>query len=62
VAGVAATAKSENDKVSFALDIDGHPATFAGQVNAEKNRVAGTFTQDGKSRPLTLTKQSSAAN
>jgi putative intracellular protease/amidase len=62
VAGAPATAKSENDKVSFTLDIDGHPATFAGQVNAEENRIAGTFTQDGTSRPLTLTKRSTATN
>jgi putative intracellular protease/amidase len=60
VTGAPATAKSDNDKVSFALAIDGHPATFAGQVNAEENRIAGTFTQDGKSSPLTLTKRSAS--
>jgi hypothetical protein len=58
VTGAQATAKSDHDKVSFALAIDGHPATFAGQVNAEENRIAGTFTQDGKSLPLTLIKRS----
>jgi len=58
VAGAAATPTSEHDKVSFAIAIAGHPATFAGQVNAEETRIAGTFTQDGKSSPLTLTRQS----
>jgi putative intracellular protease/amidase len=62
VAGATTTAKSDNDKVSFTIDIAGHPATFAGQVNAEESRIAGTFTQDGKSSPLTLTKQSITTN
>jgi putative intracellular protease/amidase len=62
VTGAAATAKSENDAVSFALDIAGHPATFAGRVNADETRIAGTFTQDGTSKPLTLTKRSTTAN
>jgi putative intracellular protease/amidase len=60
VAGAPATANSEHDKVTFSFDIGGHAATFAGQVNDEENRIAGTFTQDGESRPLTLTRQSIA--
>lgn len=62
VAGAAATAASNEDKVTFSIDIAGHPASFAGQVNAEETRIAGTFTQDGKSSPLTLTRRSLATN
>lgn len=58
VAGAPATVKSEHDAVTFALDIGGHPATFAGKVNEEENSIAGTFTQGGKSRALTLTRVS----
>lgn len=62
VTGAAATAASNEDKVTFAIDIAGHPASFAGQVNADETRIAGTFTQDGKSSPLTLTRHSTASN
>jgi len=64
-AGVPATVKgSDNGKVTIAFDIAGHPATFDGQANADESMFAGTFTQDGKSEPLTLTmmKPSAAGN
>ena len=56
LSGVPVTAKSDNSKFSVALGIAGHPATFEGQATDE-NTIAGTFTQDGKSLPLTLKKQ-----
>jgi putative intracellular protease/amidase len=58
VAGVPAAAKADNGKFSVAFDIAGHPGTFEGQANADETAIAGTFTQDGKSRPLTLKKRS----
>jgi hypothetical protein len=56
VAGVPATVKAEEGKLSVAFDIAGHPATFDGKIGEGHNAFAGTFTQDGKSQPLTLSK------
>jgi len=54
--GVPATVKGgDNGRVTIAFDVAGHPATFDGQANADETVFAGTFTQDGKSQPLTLT-------
>lgn len=57
VTNAATTVKSDGNKVHIAFDIPGHPATFNGQVNASTTAATGTFAQNGKSYPLTLTKQ-----
>jgi putative intracellular protease/amidase len=57
VAGIATTVKSDGDKVSIAFAITGHPATFNGLMNRDNGEATGTFVQDGKSYPLTLTSQ-----
>jgi len=54
IAGVPATVKSDGTKVSIIVPIAGHAATFTGEVETGGAEVAGTFSQDGKSYPLTL--------
>lgn len=61
VVGAVATANpSKNMALSMTVHIAGHPAVFSGRMNASGNAVSGNLVQDGKSHPLTLSKQ--AAN
>ncbi|MDR3385624.1 MAG: DJ-1/PfpI family protein [Rudaea sp.] len=55
---VPATFQVLNGNVMLAFDIPGHHATFLGKPNADETAMAGTFTQDGKEQPLTLTVRS----
>lgn len=54
VSGAPARVDAHDGNVKIAFDIPGHRATFAGRAGADEKSVAGTFTQDGKSQPLTL--------
>ncbi len=47
----------DGDSVTIHFDIPGHPADFAGKADGMGGTIAGTYTQDGHSMPLTLTKQ-----
>jgi transcriptional regulator GlxA family with amidase domain len=58
IAGVSTALSGQGNKVRIAFHIPGHPATFDGVVNPNATEIAGTFVQDGKSTPLTLTKGS----
>jgi putative intracellular protease/amidase len=49
------TAKQDGKQVTLFIDIADHPATFTGIVNPAGTEIAGTFTQDDTSHPLTLT-------
>jgi putative intracellular protease/amidase len=51
------TITQKDRDVTLAIPIAGHPASFAGHVNANGDAATGSFTQDGKSSPLVLTKQ-----
>lgn len=42
------------DQVRLVAAVPGHPATIAGRVDAAHEIFTGTFTQNGKSDPLTL--------
>jgi putative intracellular protease/amidase len=55
--GVPGTFEARDGRVTLAFDIPGHRATFEGKPNADETSIAGTFTQDGKKQPLTLTVQ-----
>ncbi|MFI4968254.1 MAG: DJ-1/PfpI family protein [Gammaproteobacteria bacterium] len=57
--GVLASINVAGDKVSISFTIPGHPATFTGTANEAGDVLTGTYTQDGKSSPLTLAKQKS---
>ncbi|HLW74226.1 MAG TPA: DJ-1/PfpI family protein [Gammaproteobacteria bacterium] len=57
VTGAPTSVKLDGDHVDLAFDIPGHPATFSGVANDAGNVLTGTYTQDGKSSPLTLMKQ-----
>jgi putative intracellular protease/amidase len=49
---------SQHDKqVSIAIEIPQHPATISSTLDADGDSLTGTFTQDGKSHPLTLKQQ-----
>jgi putative intracellular protease/amidase len=52
--GIPAAVDAHDNDVKVALEIPGHRATFAGKTAADEQSIAGTFTQDGKSQPLTL--------
>jgi putative intracellular protease/amidase len=63
LASAPATVKEDGAQMSIAIRIPGHPATFTGRLDAGgagAPSVTGTFVQDGKSYPLTLTQQPSA--
>jgi putative intracellular protease/amidase len=47
----------DGNKVSIRFDSPGHPAGFTGMANDAGDTLQGTYTQDGKSSPLTLAKQ-----
>ena len=55
--GVPATFDTHDGSVKLAFDVRGHRVTFDGKPNADETSIAGTFTQDGKEQPLTLTVQ-----
>jgi putative intracellular protease/amidase len=57
VVGAATSFKQDGSKLSLAIDIPAHPATFNGETQPDSNTVIGTFIQDGKSYPLTLNQQ-----
>jgi putative intracellular protease/amidase len=57
VTGASTTIKTDGDNVSIGFAIAGHPATFDGTANQGGDTLTGTYTQDGKSSPLTLVKQ-----
>lgn len=48
------TPSQHGDQVRLVIALPGHPATIAGRVDAVHETLTGTFTQDGKSEPLTL--------
>ncbi len=52
---VPVTLQEDGDKVELAFAIDGHPASFSGEPDTAHDKITGTYTQDGKSSPLTLT-------
>jgi putative intracellular protease/amidase len=60
LSAVPVTLQGDGDKVEFALAIDGHPGNFSGRPNASHDTITGTYTQDGRSSPLTLTQQPDA--
>ena len=53
-----ATVKVTGNKADISFGNPGHPASFTGLVNDAGDTLKGTYTQDGKSYPLTLTKKS----
>ncbi|HET7176512.1 MAG TPA: DJ-1/PfpI family protein [Gammaproteobacteria bacterium] len=55
LASMPVTLQDDGDKVELAFAIAGHPASFSGQPDAAHDKITGTYTQDGKSSPLTLT-------
>lgn len=57
LSGVETTVKLDGQQVDLAFAIPGHPATFTGTANEAGNVLTGTYSQDGKSSPLTLLKQ-----
>ena len=57
VTGVPTAVKLDGKHVDLAFAIPGHPATFSGMANEAGNVLTGTYSQDGKSSPLTLLKQ-----
>jgi hypothetical protein len=48
------TPSQHDEQVRLVAAIPGHPVTIAGRVDAAHETLAGTFSQDGKSEPLTL--------
>jgi len=54
---VPTTIKTDGNKADLGFDSPGHPAHFTGTVNDAGDTLTGTYTQDGKSYPLTLAKQ-----
>ena len=60
VADAPVTMKQSGNQISFTVRIEGHPATFTGQLKTdgvETPSATGTFVQDGQSFPLTLVQQ-----
>lgn len=57
VVGASTTVKLDGNHVDLAFDITAHPASFSGTINDAGDVLTGTYTQDGKSSPLTLLKQ-----
>ncbi len=57
VTGAPTSVKLDGNHVDFGFDIPRHTATFSGTVNDAGNVLTGTYSQDGKSSPLTLLKQ-----
>lgn len=51
---VPVTIKEDGNTIDFGFAIDGHPADFSGQPDAAGDKITGTYTEDGKSVPLTL--------
>lgn len=54
IADALTTARQDGKQVTLSIDIAKHPATFTGLANPDGSEIAGTFTQDGQSHPLTL--------
>ena len=54
---VPAAITTDGNKASISFGSPAHPATFTGTVNDANDALTGTFTQDGKSYPLTLIKE-----
>lgn len=52
-----ATVKVNGNQADISFGSPGHPAHFTGVVNDADDILKGTYTQDGKSYPLTLTKK-----
>lgn len=48
------TPSQHGEQVRLVVAIPGHSATIAGRVDAAHETLTGTFTQNGKSEPLTL--------
>lgn len=48
------TPSQQGEQMQLVVAIPGHPATIAGRVDAVRETLTGTFTQNGKSEPLTL--------
>jgi putative intracellular protease/amidase len=59
IEGVPVSPSGNGNHASLAVAIPGHPATLVGTLNAEDTVFTGTFSQDGKTYPLTLTQQHS---
>jgi putative intracellular protease/amidase len=62
VSGAATNVEVHDGNVKIAFEIPGHRAMFAGKVAADEKMIAGTFTQNGKSQPLTLKLQAGSAH
>ena len=58
--GIPVTIKEDGNTIGFGFEVDGHPANFSGQPDAAGDSITGTYTQDGKSVPLTLVRQTDA--
>ena len=54
IEGAPVTPSQHDEQVRLVAAIPGHPVTIAGRVDAAHETLAGTFSQDGKSEPLTL--------
>lgn len=54
IGGAPVTPSQHDEQVRLVAAIPGHPVTIAGRVDAAHETLAGTFSQDGKSEPLTL--------
>jgi hypothetical protein len=48
------TPSQHGEQVRLVVAIPGHSATIAGRVDAAHETLTGTFTENGKSEPLTL--------
>ena len=57
VAATATSNKTQHNELSVTVDIPGHPTIFTGTMNARGDAVIGSLVQDGKTYPLTLTRQ-----
>lgn len=47
----------DGNKVSIRFDVPGHAARFSGTANDAGDTLTGSYTQDGKSQPLTFVKK-----
>ena len=56
-----ATLKVGGNTANISFDRPGHPASFTGTANDTGDTLTGSYTQDGKSYPLTLTKKPAKA-
>lgn len=54
VVAALATVTGHGGKNGISVHVPGHTITFTGTANAKGTAVRGTYTQDGKSYPLTL--------